>query len=49
VGDGGVLFHIDREVKKIFIFATHLKQKKKGGRGLGTKYTADTAAKTLSI
>lgn len=31
VGDGGVLLHINREVKKIFIFATHLKKKKGGG------------------
>lgn len=31
VGDGGVLLHINREVKKIFIFATHLKKKKRRG------------------
>lgn len=49
VGDGGVLLHINREVKKIFIFATHLKGKKKKGGGLGTKYTADPVAKALSV
>lgn len=47
VGDGGVLLHINREVKKIFIFATHLK--KKGEGRLGTKYTADTVAKASSV
>lgn len=37
VGDGGVLLHINREVKKIFIFATHLKKEKKKKEDLGTK------------
>lgn len=48
VGNRRILLHINRKIKKIFIFAANLKQKKKRKKLLGTKYTIDIVDKTLN-